>query len=401
MANSLLLTDIGQLVCATGPAGAGEQSLGLASRQAVLSEDGIILRVGNVEEGWVDRARATATVVSAEGSCVIPGFVDSHTHLIHGGDRLAEFIARMSGEPYHAGGITKTVALTRDASDDELRHDLGLRVRESLEAGTTTIEVKTGYGLSVEQEVRLARIAHEYTDQVTFLGAHVVPAEWQGDPDGYLDLVTTEMLEAVVPYCRFVDVFYEHGACDADQARRVLAAGAARGLIPTIHASQLSAGQGAAIAREFSAASLSHGTFLTEEDWDLLADTDTVVTLLPGTEFATRQPYPDAAAMMARGVTVTLASNCNPGSGYSSSMPLMIALAVREMGMSPADALWSATKGGAQALQLSDRGVIAPGMRADLVQLRAPHYGYLAYRPGVSLIRRVIRAGVVEVENAW
>ena len=396
MTNPLLIADIGQLVTASGEAGAGESSLGVQIHQAVLIEDGLISRIGSMAESWVEEAiRGPAEVYSAAGRCVIPGFVDSHTHLIHGGDRVDEFVARMSGEPYTGQGIKTTVRATRIASDLELRESLRSRVDESLRQGTTTVEIKTGYGLDVDQERRLAVLAGEVTDQVTFLGAHLVPDEWAGDPEGYVDRVAGPMLDAVAPYVRFVDVFVEKGAFSVDQARRVLTAGISRGLRATLHASQLGPGAGASLAKQLDAVSLSHGTHLTESDLDELASSDTVVTLLPGTEFSTRAPYPDAKKIVNRGITVALATNCNPGSGYSSSMPFMIALAVREMGMTPADALWSATRGGARALRLTDRGMIAPGMRADLVILDAPHYAYLAYRPGVPLVSAVIRGGVV------
>ncbi len=400
MSSHLLVSDIGQLVSNTGPAGSAEASLGLAQSQAILIEGDTITWVGPQDDPAVRSARAAGVAeVSAERQVVIPGFVDSHTHLVHAGNRADEFRRRMSGEPYAPGGIWDTVRSTRSATDDELAAELRHRLRQAELTGTTTIEIKTGYGLDVASEARLAALASSVTDQVTFLGAHLVPPEFEGRGDDYVELVVGEMLDAVQPYVRFIDVFCERGAFNEEQSRRVLRAGLRRGLIPTLHASQLEYGGGVAIAKDVGAVSLSHGTFLTDVDVEDLAGSNTVVTLLPGTEFATRQPYPDAKRLADAGVTIAIASNCNPGSGYSSSMPLMVALAVREMGMTPADALYSATKVGAQALDLADRGVIAPGMRADLVQLDAPDYSYLAYRPGVPMISRVIRAGAVIVDH--
>jgi imidazolonepropionase len=400
MSSHLLISNIGQLVTNTGPAGKADESLGLLPSHALLIEGDTIAWVGLHDDPAVHRARAAGVVeISAEGQVVMPGFVDSHTHLIHAGDRSDEFLRRMSGEAYAPGGIWDTVRATRSATDDELTEQLSHRLRQAELTGTTTIEIKTGYGLDIATEARLAAIASSVTDQVTFLGAHLVPPEFDGRGDDYVELVVGEMLDVIEPHVRFIDVFCERGAFSEEQSRRVLRAGVERGLIPTLHASQLDYGGGVAIAKDVGAVSLSHGTFLTDADVAELVGSNTVVTLLPGTEFATRQPYPDAKRLIDAGVTVAIASNCNPGSGYSSSMPLMVALAVREMGMTPADALYSATKGGADALALTDRGVIAPRMRADLVQLDAPDYSYLAYRPGVPMISRVIRAGSVIVDH--
>ncbi len=400
MSSRLLLSNIGQLVTNTGPAGQADESLGLLRSHALLIEGDTIVWVGPQDDPAVESARAAGIAeVSIEGQVVMPGFVDSHTHLIHAGDRSDEFRRRMSGEPYAPAGIWDTVRATRNATDEQLVSDLSHRVRQAELTGTTTIEIKTGYGLDVATEARLAALAATMTDQVTFLGAHLVPPEFDGRGDDYVDLVVGEMLDAIGPYARFIDVFCERGAFSENQSRRVLRAGVERGLIPTLHASQLDYGGGVAIAQGVDAVSISHATFLTDADVEQLAGSNTVVTLLPGTEFATRQPYPDAKRLTDAGVKVAIASNCNPGSGYSSSMPLMIALAVREMGMTPADALYSATKVGAQALALSNRGVIAPGMRADLIHLDAPDYSYLAYRPGVPIIARVIRSGTVIVDH--
>lgn len=338
-------------------------------------------------EGW--------EIVDAGGRAVIPGFVDSHTHLLFSGDRADEFEARMSGRPYAPGGIRRTVAATRAASDVELRRRLAGFVAEARSQGTTTLEIKTGYGLTVADEERLARLAAEVTPEVTFLGAHVVPAEYADRRDDYVDLVCGPMLDTCAPHARWVDVFCETGAFTPDETRRILAAGIARGLEARVHGNQLGHGEGARIAAAMGAASVDHCTYLDDADVAALAASGTVATLLPGVEFSTRQPYPDARTLLDAGVTVAIASDCNPGSSFTSSMPLMIALAVREMRMTPAEAVWAATAGGARALRRDDIGALAPGMRADLVLLDAPTRVHLAYRPGVPLVRSVWKDGAL------
>ncbi|MGC5224781.1 imidazolonepropionase [Micromonospora sp. DT81.3] len=334
-------------------------------------------------------------IVDAGGRAVIPGFVDSHTHLVFGGDRADEFEARMSGTPYAAGGIRRTVAATRATSDVDLRRRLAGFVAETRSQGTTTLEIKTGYGLTVADEERLARLAAEVTPEVTFLGAHLVPAEYTDRRDEYVDLVCGPMLDACAPHARWIDVFCETGAFTPDETRRILAAGIARGLEARVHGNQLGPGEGARIAAALGAASVDHCTYLDDADVAALASSGTVATLLPGVEFSTRQPYPDARTLLDAGVTVAIASDCNPGSSFTSSMPLMIALAVREMRMTPAEAVWAATAGGARALRRDDIGTLAPGMRADLVLLDAPTRVHLAYRPGVPLVRSVWKDGAL------
>ncbi len=345
------------------------------------------------EGGAAEEPENQLTVVDVGGRAVIPGFVDSHSHLVFGGERSAEFAARMAGEPYAAGGIRTTVAATRAAGDDELRRRLAGFVAELHTQGTTTFEVKTGYGLTVHDEARLARLAAEVTPEVTFLGAHVVPAEYADAREDYVDVVCGPMLDACAPYAKWVDVFCETGAFTADESRRVLEAGILRGLVPRVHGNQLGPGPGVRLAVELGAASVDHCTYLADEDVVALAGSDTVATLLPGVEFSTRHPYPDARRLIDAGVTVAIASDCNPGSSFTSSMPLMVALAVREMRMTVPEAIWAATAGGARALRRDDIGVLAPGARADLVVLDAPSRTYLAYRPGVPQIERVYQDG--------
>ncbi|WP_433515139.1 imidazolonepropionase [Nonomuraea sp. CA-143628] len=384
---SLLITGISTLV--TNDPLLGEGPLGLITDAAIVVSGDSGEKIAWV--GPASRAPSVDRMYDAGGRAMLPGFVDSHAHLVFAGDRTAEFDARMRGLPYTAGGIRTTVAATRAASDEELSAGVARLVGEALRQGTTVIECKSGYGLTVEDEARLLRIAAEHTDEVTYLGAHVVPAEH--DPDAYVELVTGAMLDACAPHARWVDVFCERGAFDGDQARTVLESGIKRGLVPRIHANQLSHGPGVQLAVELDAASADHCTHLTDADVDALASGTTVATLLPGAEFSTRAPYPDARRLLDAGVTVALSTDCNPGSSFTTSMPFCVALAVREMGMTPDEAVWAATLGGARALRRDDVGRIAVGARADLMLLDAPSHVHLAYRPGVPLISAVWQRG--------
>ena len=387
MAASLLITRIGELVT-NAPGEAGASSFALISDAALVIEGDRVAWTGPSA-----RAPAADAVVDAAGRAVLPGFVDSHAHLVFAGERSAEFAARMAGRPYQAGGIRSTVAATRAATDAELRAGLRRLAREMLRQGTTTFECKSGYGLTVAAEARSVALAAEVTTEVTFLGAHVVPAEFGDDAARYVDLVCGPMLDACAPHSRWVDVFCERGAFGADEARAVLTAGRARGLQPRIHAGQLGPGPGVQLAVELGAASADHCTFLSPADVDALASSDTVATLLPGAEFGTRQPYPDARRLLDAGVVVAVATDCNPGSSYTSSMSFCVALAVRDMRMTTGEAVWAATAGGARALRRTDIGYLAPGARADLIMLHAPSHAYLAYRPGVPLVRAVWQSG--------
>jgi imidazolonepropionase len=393
---STLITNIGELVTNTPPdAPPGVVAPGFAAPGfAALREAALVIEGGVV--AWTGPAAgvpAADEVVDAGGRAVLPGFVDSHAHLVFAGERGAEFAARMAGQPYTAGGIRSTVAATRAATDGQLRANLARLAAEMLAQGTTTFECKSGYGLTVADEARSVALAAEVTPEVTYLGAHVVAPEFDGDAAGYVDLVCGPMLTACAPHARWVDVFCERGAFGADEARAVLAAGQAAGLRPRVHANQLGPGPGVQVAVEAGAAAADHCTFTDDADVDALAASGTVATLLPGVEFATRQPYPDARRLLDAGVTVAIASDCNPGSCFTSSMPLCVALAVREMGMTTQEALWAATAGGARALGRTDVGHLGVGARADLVMLDAPSHIYLAYRPGVPLVAAVWRAG--------
>ena len=383
---TLLVHGIGELV--TNDPTLGEGPLGILRDAALVVEEGRVAWVGPA-----DHAPAADRMLDAEDGAVLPGFVDSHAHLVFAGDRAAEFAARMAGSPYTGGGIRTTVAATQAAGDAELRANVARLTSEARRQGTTTIEIKSGYGLSVADEARSLRIAGEFTPETTYLGAHVVPASHEGRTEEYVALVCGEMLAAAAPYARWVDVFCEKGAFDADQSRAVLAAGIAAGLVPRVHANQLGPGPGVELAVSLGAASADHCTHLSPSDVDALASSATVATLLPGAEFSTRSPYPDARRLLDAGVTVALATDCNPGSSYTSSMPFCVALAVREMRMTPAEALWSATLGGARALRRTDIGHLGVGARADLAVLDAPSYLHLAYRRGVPLVRTVVLNG--------
>ncbi len=385
---STLLTNIGELV--TNDPGR-DGLLGTIERAALVVEGDRVAWVGHAAD-----AQAADAVVDAGGRAVLPGFVDSHSHLVFAGDRAPEFAARMSGTPYAAGGIRTTVAATRAATDEHLLSHAARLVQEMLRQGTTTVEIKSGYGLSVRDEARSLAVARQLTEQTTFLGAHVVPQEYADDPAGYVALVTGPMLEACAPHARWIDAFCERGAFDADQARAVLDAGEAVGLRGRLHANQLGPGPGVRLACERGLLAVDHCTYLDDADVEALRDSGTIATLLPGVEFSTRQPYPDARRLLDAGVRVALASDCNPGSCFTSSIPLCVALAVREMGMTPAEAVHAVTATAAASLDLDGAdgvGRLVPGRRADLVLLDAPSHVHLAYRPGVPLVAGVWQGG--------
>ncbi len=386
MSRALVVDNIGLLITNDPAAGAGP--LGEVRAAAVVVSGGEVVAVTAAGAAGDDR-------IDVGGRCVVPGFVDSHTHLLFAGDRSAEFVARMAGAEYVAGGINVTTAATRAATDVELRRGLEKRLRESHAAGITTTEIKSGYGLSVAEEERGLRLASEAVDDTTFLGAHVVPPEFAGRIDDYVALVAGDMLAAAAPHARFVDAFCERGAFDADQCRRVLMAGRRVGLVPKVHANQLGPGPGVQLAVEMEAASADHCTYLSDHDIAALAGSTTVATFLPAADFSTRQPYPDARRVLDAGAVTALATNCNPGSSYTTSMSFCIALAVRDMRMTIDEALWAATAGGAAALRRADIGAVVPGKRADLTVLDAPSHHHLVYRPGVPLIHATIRGAKV------
>lgn len=389
MSAAVLVTGIGELVTCDG---AGPAGLGLRRDAALVVDEGRVAWLGDAAS-----APAADRRTDVAGRCVLPGFVDSHSHLVFAGDRAGEFAARMAGVPYDGGGIGVSMAATRSASDAELSDLVARRVAEMRAQGTTTVEIKSGYGLTVHDEARALRIAREFTPETTFLGAHVVPAEAREDRAGYVELVTGDMLAECAPHARWADVFCEPNsphAFTADESRAVLLAARASGLGLRVHGNQLGPGPGVQLAVELGAASVDHCTYLSAADVDALvaaADT-TVATLLPGVEFSTRSPYPDARALLDAGASIALATDCNPGTCYSSSMPFVIALAVREMHLTPGEAVAAATLGGARALRRTDIGHLSVGARADLCVLDAPTHEHLAYRAGVPI------ASTLEVE---
>lgn len=383
MNGSLVIDNIGLLVT-------GDAEQGTRTGAALVIDAGRVAAIGDA-----GRAQPTDERIDAAGACVIPGFVDSHTHLVFAGDRADEFAARMAGAPYAAGGIQVTTDATRSASDETLLALARARIGEAHGCGITHTEIKSGYGLDVESEQRICRIAAQITDDVTFLGAHLVPAEYRDDPDRYVDLVCGPMLEACAPHARWIDVFCETGAFDEAQSRRVLEAGSAAGLGLRVHGNQLGPGAGVRLAVELGAASVDHCTYLSDADVDALAGGETVATLLPGTDFSTRQPYPDARRLLDAGATVAIATNCNPGSSYTLSMTFCLALAVRDMKMTVDEALAAATLGGARALRRDDIGRLGIGARGDAVVLDAPSPAHIVYRPGMPLVRTTIAAGKI------
>ncbi len=380
---TLVIDNISELV--TNRADLGSGSLGIIKDAMVVIHAGKVVSVG----------RGTTQAdehLDAGGRAVLPGFVDSHTHLLFAGDRAKEFTKRMAGEPYDGGGIHETTAMSRQAGAKKLREQLQLRLAEVHQAGTTTVEIKSGYGLTVEDELLMTSLAAEVTSESTFLGAHLVPREYHGRINDYVDLVTGAMLDAVRDNVRWVDVFCERGAFDVEQSRQVLQAGKDAGLGCRMHANQLGHSPAVQLGVEMGCASVDHCTYLSDTDLEALAASNTVATFLPATDFSTRQPYPDARRAIDAGVKVAIASNCNPGSSFTTSISFCVALAVRDMHMTLDEAIAAATVGGAEALRRADLGQVFEGGPAHLTILDAPSRHHLAYRPGMPLIWRTIGA---------
>ena len=389
MSNSFTLTNISQLV--TNNSALGDGQLGVITDAAITVTDGIVSWVGQSSQ-----ADSSIPKTDVGGRSLIPGFVDSHSHIMFAGDRSEEFAARMAGVPYSAGGIKVTTQATRKASDVELRNVAQSLINEMHESGTTTIEIKSGYGLDVVTEERCLRIAAELTDEVTYLGAHVVSPEFADNSDGYVELVVGEMLDACATHSKWIDVFCDRGAFTTEQSRRILEAGIKKGLLPRIHLNQLEQGDGIAMAIELDCASADHLTYLTDDDINALAASNTVAGLVPGADFSTRAPhYPRGRDLIDAGAAVALSPDCNPGSSFTTNMPFCIALAVREMHMTVDESLFAATMGGAIALRRNDVGHLSIGVRANFALLNAPSYIHLAYRPGVPLINTTWKDGNV------
>ena len=381
--SSTAFTNIATLV--TNEPTIGEGALGVLHGATVVVEDGLISYVGNKSQSGVD------SDIDCSGKTLLPGFVDSHTHLIFAGDRAQEFSARSRGEKYTAGGITTTVEATRKAADSELQKNAQRLLNEALSFGTTTVEIKSGYGLNESDEARSIEIASQFTSETTLLAAHVVPAEFKADIDGYVDLIINKIIP--VTSAKWIDVFCDTGAFTEDQSRRILEAGIAKGLIPRIHANQLQRTNSVQLAIELGAASADHLSNSTDADIQALASSQTVATLLPGAEFSTQHQGKLGRRFLDAGATVAIATDCNPGSSYTTSMPFCIATAVSLMGFNVEEAVMAATLGGAKALRRTDIGKISRGFQADMALLNSDSYIHLAYRPGVNLISHTYKSG--------
>lgn len=387
----MLLTNIGELTTNEGP----------PTRDAVVAiEDQMISYAGPA----MDAPGQTGDLLDCEGRAVIPGFVDAHTHLVFAGDRSDEFARRMAGESYSdilaaGGGILATVASTRGASEEELFALAARRVRRMMQAGTTTLEIKSGYGLDTETELRLLRVARRIGEELpvtvktTFLGAHAVPPEYRSDPDGYVELVIAEMLPAVEGLADYCDVFVEEGAFGVEQARRIFARAAELGMGARVHANQLGPGEGACLAAEIGAVSADHLDHVTEEDAAALASAGVTAVLVPGASYTLRSPQAPGPMLAEAGCTIALATDCNPGTSYFESMAPIISLGVTQMGLDVDQAIRAATLGGAMSLGLDDRGRLTAGARGDLVLLDAPSAAHIPYRPGANLVWRVVKEG--------
>jgi imidazolonepropionase len=399
--SDLVVVNIGSLVT-NDPERSG--LLGVVDDAALAIVDGSIAWVGKEADlpgEYVDLRR-----LDVRGAAVVPGFVDPHTHLVFAGDRSGEFARRLRGESYEetlaaGGGILSTVQATRATSEDDLYEAAAERAWRMLMSGTTTVEIKSGYGLDVETEAKMLRVAHRLDavlpiDVVpTFLGAHVVPPEYGNDRAAYVDLVVGPMLDACAPFAQFCDVFCDDAAFTVDETRRILEAAKHHGLGVRVHADQLGRVGAAALAADLNAASADHLDHATDDDLAEMRRAGTAAVLLPAVSLSMRMPYPDGRRIWDSGVTVALATDCNPGTAYVESMPFVVALASLNVGLTPEEALWAATSGAARSLGLADRGHLVPGSLGDLVVLDAPSYLHIPYRPDRDLIAAVVKRGAV------
>lgn len=388
MGSSQLFKNINSLVTCNEELGNG--SLGVLDDAALVIDNGKVAWVGAAAN-----APAADTSVDLGGRAVLPGFVESHSHLVFQGDRSHEFAARMEGKKYEAGGIRTTIEKTRAATDEQLAQNVRHYMDEYLAQGATTVEVKSGYGQSAESEIQGVRVAAQCTDEVTLLAAHVAPAEYADRHDEYVHMAVDTMIPDAAPYARWIDVFCEKGAFTEDESRAILTAGVKHGLVPRVHGNQLTYGAGVQLAVEFDAASVDHVVYLSDADVDALANSRTVATVLPGADFSTRNDYPNARRLLDAGATVALGADCNPGTSFTTSIPFCIALAVRDLHMSSDEAVWAATAGGAKALRRTDIGNLQVGSKANFIALDAPNHLHLAYRPGVPLVSGVWQNGTL------
>ncbi len=390
----LLLTGIGHLTTNTGDP---------VSDAAVAIESGTITYAGPARDA---PSQGEADRIDCEDRCVIPGFVDAHTHLVFAGDRSDEFARKMSGASYQeiaasGGGIHSTVGATRAATEEELFVDAAARARRMIAAGTTTLEIKSGYGLDLEAEIRLLRVAQRIgeefpiTVKTTFLGAHSVPPEFKHHREGYIQVLIDDMIPAVAPLADYCDVFVEEGVFSVDEGRRILVAAADHNLGARVHAEQLGHSGGAMLAAELGAVSADHLDHATSDDADALAEAGVAAVLVPGASYNLRSPQAPGPMLWDAGCTVALATDCNPGTSYFESMALVISLAVVQMGLTAEQAIWSATRGGALSLGLDDRGLIEVGSVGDLVVLDAPTPNHIPYRPATNLVWKTVKSGQV------
>jgi imidazolonepropionase len=407
----LLIVHAGQLITLAGSnerprTGAALDDVGLIPDGAVAIADGLIVATGSTAE-LLDTARRPGEIVDAAGRVVIPGFVDAHTHFLFAGSRADEFELRLRGAGYleiasRGGGILRTVAETRLMSESALADVGAVRLNRMLAHGTTTVEAKSGYGLATEEELKLLRALHRlnavhHVDVVpTFLGAHAIPQEFAGDADGYVRLVIEEMLPAVAEedLAEFCDVFCEETAFTPPQSRAILEAGAGLGLIPKLHADELSDRGGAKLAAEVGAISADHLLFAAEEGLWAMAAAGTIAVLLPGTAFFLGLPYAAARRMIELGVPIAIATDFNPGSSPTYSMQMALALACVGLRLHPAEAVVAATINAAHAIGMAEEvGSLEPGKVADLLILDVADYRSLAMHFGVNLVDEVYKRG--------
>ncbi len=387
--------------------------LGLIEQGAVAIRDGRILAVG--EEERLRAEYQPQQELDAQGGAVVPGFVDPHTHLVWVGDRAAEFEMRLAGASYmeimaSGGGINNTVRRVRAASVDDLVSETLPRLNRMLRLGTTTVEIKTGYGLDVENELKQIEAIYRLkalqpVDIVpTFLGAHAVPPEYEGRTDAYVELVINEMIPAVAAFAQengqplpFIDVFCEQGVFDVAQSRRILEAGMAQGMPLKIHADEFAGLGGTKLAVELGATSADHLVLTPEEDIQALGQGETIAVALPPTPFGLgHHEYTPARAILAAGGALAVATDCNPGTAWCESMQFVMALACRMMRLTPPEALAAATLNSAFAVGLGEQvGSLEAGKQADVLILDAADYRHLAYRFGGNLVRTVIKKGQV------
>lgn len=390
----ILLTGIGELTTNTGE---------IANEAAIAIDSGVFSYVGPDSDAPNTEGRLH---IDCAGSAVLPGFVDAHTHLVFAGDRSAEFAMRLSGATYSeiaamGGGILSTVEATRQATEEELFQLAARRVRRMLAAGTTTVEIKSGYGLDPGSEMGLLRVARRLGDELpvtiktTFLGAHSVPPEFRTDRQAYIDLIIEQMLPAAVGLADYCDVFVEDGVFSVDEARTIFAAAADLGMPARVHAEQLHHSGGASLAAEIGAASADHLDHVSEADALALSSARVTAVLVPGASYTLQAPQAPGPMLEEAGCTIALATDCNPGTSYFEAMAPIISLAVVQMGLTIDQAVRAATRGGALSLGLEDRGIIEPGTRADLIVLEAPSRNHLPYRPATNLVSHVVSGGAL------